>query len=291
MARLGRGLTALLGEAEAPVTGDAAQGIKTIPIEAISANPNQPRQSFGETELEELSRSIAEKGILQPIVVRPMPGSPSGAGQRYQIVAGERRWRAAQRARLHAVPVIIKELSDAETLEIALIENVQRADLNAVEEAQGYQSLMDEFRYTQEELAEHIGKSRSHIANTLRLMQLPEAVRAMLRDGRLTAGHARTLVTARDPLKLAREIVQRGLSVRAAEALARRDAGKSKKTKARKGAATLEKDADTRALEQSIADALGLAAEINDKGDKGGTVTVTYATLEQLDEIIRRLTD
>ncbi|HRE61981.1 MAG TPA: ParB/RepB/Spo0J family partition protein [Micropepsaceae bacterium] len=289
MARLGRGLTALLGEAEAPLTGDAAQGVKTIPIEAISANPNQPRQSFGETELEELSRSIAEKGILQPIVVRPLPGSASG--QRYQIVAGERRWRAAQKARLHAVPVIVKELSDAETLEIALIENVQRADLNAVEEAQGYQSLMDEFRYTQEELAEHIGKSRSHIANTLRLMQLPEAVRAMLRDGRLTAGHARTLVTARDPLKLAREIVQRGLSVRAAEALARRDAGKSKKAKARKGASVVEKDADTRALEQSIADALGLAAEIHDRGDAGGTVTVTYKTLEQLDEIVRRLTE
>lgn len=289
MARLGRGLTALLGEAEAPLSGEAAQGVKTIPIEAISANPNQPRQSFGETELEELSRSIAEKGILQPIVVRPLPGSSNG--QRYQIVAGERRWRAAQKARLHAVPVIVKELSDAETLEIALIENVQRADLNAVEEAQGYQSLMDEFRYTQEELAEHIGKSRSHIANTLRLMQLPEAVRAMLRDGRLTAGHARTLVTARDPLKLAREIVQRGLSVRAAEALARRDAGKGKKAKARKGAPVIEKDADTRALEQSIADALGLSAEIHDHGDAGGTVTVTYKTLEQLDEIIRRLTE
>jgi ParB family chromosome partitioning protein len=274
---LGRGLSALLGEdtpAPAPAEGNTLP--RSLPVAFLKPNPFQPRRLFREEDLHDLAESIREKGVLQPIVVRPK-GVDS-----YEIVAGERRWRAAQLAKLHEVPVSVRDFTDAETLEIAIIENVQRADLNAVEEANAYQELINKFSYTQEQLSDVIGKSRSHIANTLRLLKLPDAVRNMIVDGKLSAGHARTLIGVPDAEKLAREIVEGALNVRQAE----RKAGNSK-TKPKKPKST--KDTDTRALEKSLSDALGLSVAIDHKGE-AGEIRISYRTLEQLDDICRRLT-
>lgn len=286
--RLGRGLAALIGEDTAFALGDkeapAPKGVREVPIEYLRANPFQPRHTFRPEDLEDLANSIREKGILQPIVVRPV----AGAANSFEIVAGERRWRAAQAAQLHQVPVIVKELSDAESLEIAIIENVQRADLNAVEEAAGYERLMQQFEYTQDKLSKLIGKSRSHVANTLRLLALPEGVRGLIEEGRLTAGQARPLIGHDDAEKFAREIVAKGLSAREAEALTRKPDPSVSSTRP-KSLPKAEKDADTLALEKNISDQLGLKVEIAYTGDKGGEVRIAYKTLEQLDEICRRL--
>lgn len=282
--RLGRGLAALIGEIDRPAApekpGMSADG--KVPIEFISANPKNPRRHFGDAELTDLAQSIREHGVVQPVVARP---SPTQAG-RYEIIAGERRWRAAQRAGLTEIPVIIRDVNDRTALELAIIENVQRADLNAVEEAQGYQQLIDDHGYTQADLGQVIGKSRSHVANTLRLLKLPDVIRDMLVDGALSAGHARTLVTAEDPAGLAKRIVEEGLSVRQAEALAQMPAVAS--TNGTKPAAPAEKDADTLALEKLLTDTTGMIVSIDHKG-KGGVLRVAYRSLEQLDELCRRL--
>jgi len=292
--RLGRGLAALIGDDAAFALGDtgapAPRGVREVPIEFLRPNPFQPRHVFREEELADLSNSIREQGILQPIVVRPVSGEPDA----FEIVAGERRWRAAQKAQLHQVPILVKELTDAQSLEIAIIENVQRADLNAVEEAAGYDRLMQQFDYTQEKVAKLIGKSRSHVANTMRLLSLPASVRALIEDGALTAGHARPLIGLDRAEEVAREIVAKGLSVRDAEALVRvATTGTSTPRKSSSGsgaaAARAQKDADTAALERNISEQLGLKVEINHAGEDGGEVRVTYKSLEQLDEICRRL--
>lgn len=272
---LGRGLSALIGD-EAGVNEPQARGGRLIPVAFIRPNPLQPRKSFRADELEDLASSIREKGVLQPILVRPVRGETNA----YEIVAGERRWRAAQLAHLHEVPVIVRELSDSESLELAVIENVQRSDLNAMEEAAAYCDLIERFHYTQERIAQEVGKSRSHIANTMRLLKLPESVQTMIRDGALTAGHARTLIGAADPESRAREILSSSLSVRQAE----------HRSKSRASSPShVEKSADTKALETSLSNVLGLKVEILDKGATGGTVRIVYRTLEQLDDICRRL--
>ncbi len=282
---LGRGISALLDEASAEaisaVEAAPLQGQRILPIELIQRNPDQPRRDFAEAEIEELAASIRENGVLQPILVRPAPGVTG----EYQIVAGERRWRAAQRAGLRELPVVVRELDDRETMEIAIIENVQRADLNAIEEAFGYQALIERFGRTQEAVAQTVGKSRSYVANALRLLALPEGVQLELRAGRLTAGHARAIAAAPDPAALARQAIDQGMSVRATEAMARRaqNAGAVRPIKAPR-----RKDADTRALEEDIQATIGLKVEILDR-DGAGEVRVHYATLEQLDEICRLL--
>lgn len=277
--RLGRGLAALIGDdvAEDTIVADA-RNLKHVPIEQIHANPNNPRKQFPEDDLEALAKSLRDKGLLQPIVVRP--ASTGG----YEIVAGERRWRAAQRALIHDVPVLVRELDDRETLEIALIENVQRSDLNPLDEAGAYQQLIANYAYTQQQLADAIGKSRSHIANTLRLQTLPESVRRQIEAGALSAGHARALVATENPQELADKIIKLGLSVRQAEDLARDVSPRTQKTK------TSDKPADTRVLEKSLSAALGFVVSIN-HGAKGGTVVVRYKSLEQLDEISKRLSN
>jgi ParB family chromosome partitioning protein len=275
--RLGRGLAALIGEdtSEEAVI-EEVRSLRHVPVELLHANPNNPRKHFKDEDLDELARSIREKGILQPLVVRER------ADGQYEIVVGERRWRASQRAGVHEVPVLIRSLSEGEALEIALIENIQRADLNALEEARGFSQLMSEFSYTQQQLADSVGKSRSHIANTLRLLNLPEAVRKHIEDGQLTAGHARALVATDAPEALAEQIIRLGLSVREAEGLSRGAAPQSRKT-------AKPKDADTVALERQLSEALGLRVDIASKARSGGTVTVHYATLEQLDDVCHRL--
>jgi ParB family chromosome partitioning protein len=281
---LGRGLTALLGEADSDNAGDAATlAVRGTPIELIQRNPDQPRRDFDEADLEDLANSIRERGVLQPILVRPAPGE---AGQ-FQIVAGERRWRAAQRAGLREMPVVVREFDDLETLEIAIIENVQRADLNPIEEAMGYRALVDRFGRTQEDIAQTVGKSRSYIANAMRLLGLPDTVQEDLRAGRLSAGHARALAAAPDPAALAQQVIDGGLNVREAEALARRAQAPQKPTAfPRAGSA---KDADTRALEDDLSESLGLTVEITDRGG-AGELRIQYASLEQLDDLCRRLT-
>ena len=276
--RLGRGLAALIGDdtSEEAMVQDV-RSLRHMPIEMMRASPNNPRKHFAEQDLEELANSIRDKGLLQPIVVRPV------ADGGYEIVAGERRWRAAQRAGVHDVPVLIRELSDGEALEIALIENIQRSDLNPLEEARAYGLLLEQFSYTQQQLAESIGKSRSHIANTLRLLNLPDSVRRQIEEGSLTAGHARALVATDSPAELADRIIKLGLSVREAEGLAR-EAGGTKKPRTRP-----EKDADTRALEKLVSEAIGLKVEIAHKGNAGGVMQISYKTLEQLEDICRRL--
>ena len=284
---LGRGLSALLGSDdtnEAPAGTPAAAPVtptRTAPIEFLHPSAMQPRTQFDEDKLEQLAQSIREKGVLQPILVRE---HRTNKGE-WEIVAGERRWRAAQKAQLHDVPIVVRDLSDRDTLEIALIENVQRQDLNPIEEARAYRRLMQEFAYTQETLSDHIGKSRSHIANLLRLLELPEIVRAMLSDGRLTVGHARPIINLPNVIELAEAIVAKGLSVRDAERLAQK-----KKTKYGRVAkpAPREKDADTKALERDLTAKLGLKTEIQFDG-KGGALVIHYQTLEQLDELIAKL--
>ncbi len=274
--RLGRGLAALIGddEASAPVAADTP-GLKQLAIDLIVANPKNPRRSFPEADIESLAQSLKEKGLIQPLLVRPLKNGS------FQIVAGERRWRAAQRAGLHDVPAIVRDLDDKDTLELAIVENVQRSDLTPLEEALAYRMLMDEFGYTQLQLADSIGKSRSHIANTLRLMSLPDSVKEHIEKGMLSAGHARALVATENPQELAQRIISLGLSVRQAEDLSRND---SLKPKAKKK----DKDADTRALEKSLSQALGLSVSIHHKGN-GGTITVSYKTLEQLEMVARLL--
>jgi ParB family chromosome partitioning protein len=261
------------------LTADRARGPRRLPLAFLRPNPRNPRKAYDGSDLDDLTASIREKGIVQPIVVRTVKGTADA----YEIIAGERRWRAAQKAGLHEVPVVIHEASDKEALEIALVENIQRADLNPLEEAQGYQQLIDEHQYGQAELAVVIGKSRSHIANTLRLLKLPPVVQAFLREGKLTAGHARALITLADPEAAARRIVEAGLSVREAEAM-----GEAAPETKSLGRGRTVKDADTLALEKALGDALGLAVTIAHRAN-GGEVRVGYRTLEQLDEICRRL--
>lgn len=284
---LGRGLSALLGEnvaESAPVDGGAQPtGVRAVPIESLKPNPDQPRKQFGAEHLEELTASIRDKGVLQPILVRAQP-SQDGM---WQIIAGERRWRAAQAARLKFVPIIERAMDDVEVMEVAIIENVQRADLNPVEEAMAYGSLISRFGRTQDALAGVVGKSRSHVANTLRLLQLPDSVLNHVMENRLSAGHARALITAPNPEVLAEQVLSKGLNVRQTEALARRAADGPKPTKA-KPVLSGEGAADVAALEQDLADALGLKVLLSDKGGKG-EITIKYGTLEQLDDLCRRL--
>jgi ParB family chromosome partitioning protein len=279
--RLGRGLAALIGD---DTTEDAViqdtRSLRHMPIELLHANPNNPRKHFKDEDLEDLARSIREKGLLQPLVVRHRSHGD------YEIVAGERRWRAAQRAGVHEVPVLIRELNDGEALEIALIENIQRSDLNAIEEARGYAQLTEQFGYTQSQLAESVGKSRSHIANTLRLLTLPEAVRNHIEQGTLTAGHARALVATDSPEKLAEQIIKLGMTVRGAEELSRQHSGGVQSSMSH---SVKEKNADVRALERELSEVLGLNVEIADKGKGAGAVTIRYGSLEQLDDVCARL--
>lgn len=280
--RLGRGLAALIGDMDQPAAPAAAPAPsdRGLPIELISPNPHNPRRRFADEELADLSRSIREHGVVQPVVVRR-----AGTGGRYEIIAGERRWRAAQLAGMTEIPAIIRDVGDREALELAIVENIQRADLNPVEEAAGFQQLIDDHGYTQADLGQVIGKSRSHVANTLRLLKLPDDVRAMLVDGVLSAGHARALITADDPARLARRIVEGGLSVRQAEALAQGPVRDQARTAT---AARPEKDPDTVALEKLLSDVTGLAVGISHK-QNGGEVRIAYRTLEQLDDLCRRL--
>lgn len=292
---LGRGLSALLADigpqetsiresAPLPAASAAPSPDRTVPIDRIRANPNQPRRSFDERELQELASSIKEHGVIQPLLLRPHPESQG----EYQIVAGERRWRAAQLAGVHELPAVIRSLDDTEVLELAIIENIQRADLNAVEEALGYRQLMDRFGHTQERLAEALGKSRSHIANLLRLLTLPEPVLEMLRSGRLTAGHARALVPAANPEGLARQVLERDLSVRQTEALAK--AAAQPAMPGPRSSAPAGKDADTRALEEDLSASLGLKVSIDHRpGQAAGELRIRYGSFEELDSLCQLL--
>lgn len=286
--RLGRGLAALIGDIDDGVAhaGETGGGVRRVPLALVQANPKNPRKEFDAGELGDLARSIKQRGIVQPIIVRPSASAPD----EFEIVAGERRWRAAQQAGLHDIPVVVRELDDREAMEIALVENVQRADLNPLEEALGYDQLMQEFEYTQSQLGEAIGKSRSHVANMLRLLKLPKSVQDMLAAGEVTAGHVKVLVGHDHPEVLARAIVANGLNVRQAEALARR-AGNDGKAPERKGSVTapVKEDADTRALETALKNTLGYNVKIRHNEAGGGDVTISYKSLEQLDHICRRL--
>jgi ParB family chromosome partitioning protein len=276
---LGRGLSALIGDEAVPTRGEAAAArtARTLPVAFLKPNRFQPRKNFAPEDLNDLTESIREKGVLQPILVRPIKGD----SETFEIVAGERRWRAAQLAKLHDVPVVVREMNDSEALELAIVENVQRADLNAIEEAAAYHELMDRFQYTQERIAKEVGKSRPHVANTLRLLRLPEGVKAMLRDGRLSAGHARALLNDPDPEARAREIVEGSLNVRQTEQ-------RSKSKKSRRGG-KVPRDVNIEAIESNISSLLGLKVQIVHKGDKGGDIRISYKNLEQFDDLIRRL--
>lgn len=286
---LGRGLSALMADvAENP--GTSAERLKdadrTLPIESIEPNPDQPRRDFEKEPLEDLAASIGAKGIIQPLIVRRSPRS----ADRYEIVAGERRWRAAQMAQLHEVPVLVREFDDTEVLEVAIIENIQRADLNPIEEAAGYSQLMERFGHTQEKLATALGKSRSHIANLMRLLNLPTEVQGFLRDGSLSAGHARALVTAEDPVALAKQIIKKGLSVRDTEKLVKSSSSENSAPIAKKPAAP-EKDADTLALEGDLSASLGMKVSLSHKpGQEGGQLTISYESFDQLDVLCQKLT-
>ncbi len=278
--RLGRGLAALIGDdtSEEAIVQDI-RSLRHVPVELLHPNPHNPRKHFNEEDLESLAKSLKDKGLLQPLVVRPR------ADGSFEIVAGERRWRASQRAGIHELPVLIRELNDRETLEIALIENIQRSDLNALEEARAYRQLLEQYNYTQQQLADSIGKSRSHIANTMRLLSLPEAIQQQIENGKLTAGHARSLVATEYPAEMADQIIKMGLTVREAEELARKNAAAPTGP-----ASAVEKDADTRALEKMLTETLGLHTSIKHKGAAGGSVQIKYKTLDQLDDVIRKLT-
>lgn len=287
--RLGRGLASLIGEnvpvngVNKPLPGHGEQ--RMLPVDRISPSPFNPRKNFPEAELEELAASIREKGLVQPIVVRPVGVN----GQNFEIVAGERRWRAAQRASQHLIPAIVRSLTDQETLELAIIENVQRADLNAIEEATGYRDLIERFGYKQEELSQIIGKSRSHLANTIRLLKLPESIQSMVRSGELSAGHARSLIGRENVEELAKKVVSEGMNVREVEALfsTRKN---NESTTPRPAPMVLKKDADTRAAEREMSDATGLAVEINPGSGEAGEIIIRYRSLEQFEAIRRRLT-
>jgi len=276
---LGRGLSALLEEGpDDRAAMDRLRTARTVPVGELAPNPYQPRRHFAETELKELADSVRVNGVLMPILVRRRSDGEQG----YEIVAGERRWRAAQLAQLHEVPVVVRDLSDGQALELALIENIQRQDLNALEEAEGYRRLLDEFGHTQEALAEVVGKSRSHVANLLRLLGLPDEVKDMVRAGQLSAGHARAVLAAADPTAVARSVVRGGLSVREAERLSQQAAPTRSRTPAS------SKDANTRALEHQLSEKLGLKVTINHKGERG-EVRIAYRSLEQFDDILHRL--
>lgn len=281
---LGRGLAALFGEEKADYAElDQVRATGRIAVGQLRPGRLQPRRRFGEDALKALVDSVREKGVLQPLLVRRVEGEP----EQFEIIAGERRWRAAQQAQVHDVPVVVRDLTDSEALEIALVENIQRQDLTPLEEAEGYQRLMGEFHHTQEDLARAVGKSRSHVANMLRLLNLPEPVKLMLDDGRLTMGHARALLNAPDPLAVAREVVDKGLSVRQVERLAAH--GKHHAAPHRKvAAAPAAKDADTRALERDLSTLLGLKVTISLKGESGD-IAIHFETLEQLDDVLHRL--
>jgi len=285
---LGRGLSALMADVEPSVRTDDPHAAprrpdRQVPVERIHPNPDQPRRSFTEEHLAELADSIRTKGVIQPLIVRAHPTIEDA----YEIVAGERRWRAAQMAKLHELPVLVREFNDTEVLEVAIIENIQRADLNAIEEAAGYRQLMFKFGHTQEKLAEALGKSRSHIANLMRLLNLPEEVQSMVSTGTLSAGHARALITAPDPASLAKKIVKNSLSVREAEKLAKTAAtGETPAQKKKTSGYTFEKDADTKALENDLSAATGMRVSVDHKpGQESGRVTISYDTLEQLDAL------
>ena len=285
---LGRGLSALMAdvaETEATAAQGPAAAELIVPIERIAPNPEQPRKRFEKDQLDDLAASIKEKGVIQPLIVRPRDGGM------FEIVAGERRWRAAQMAQLHELPIIVRDFDDVEVLEVAIIENIQRADLNAIEEAAGYRQLMDRFGHTQEKMAEALGKSRSHIANILRLLNLPAPVVDMVRAGELSAGHARALIPAQDPVKLAQMIVKGGLSVRATEALVKKEAaGQDGSAPAPRKAPAAEKDADTKALEGDLSAATGMKVSLDHKpGQESGRLTIQYASLEELDTLCRLL--
>ncbi len=282
--RLGRGLASLIGD----VGGEAAhtdrpRAQRKAPIEYLKPNPRNPRRAFADAELRELADSIKQRGVIQPIVVRAV----KGAADRFEIIAGERRWRAAQLAGLHEVPIVPVEVSDGEALEIAIIENVQRADLNAMEEAQGYHALADGFRHSAEEIAKLVGKSRSHVANMMRLTKLPADVQALIASGDLSAGHARALINVPDASSAAKRVVAEGLNVRQTEALAHEEGAPERKSMKPRGAAS-PKDTDTRDLEKRVSDALGLKVTVTHR-DPGGTVQIRYNDLDQLDEVMRRL--
>jgi ParB family chromosome partitioning protein len=284
--RLGRGLASLIGD----VGGEAAhverpRNQRKVPIEFLKPNPRNPRRTFTETELGELADSIRQHGLIQPIVVRPVKGTQD----RFEIIAGERRWRASQAAGLHEVPIVPLDVSDSDALELAIIENVQREDLNPMEEAQGYHALANEFKRNQEEIAKIVGKSRSHVANMMRLTKLPAEVQTYISQGQLSAGHARALIGVPDPLAAAKRIVEEGLNVRQTEELAHVEGVPVRKPqKARAAGGGKTKDADTVALEKRVSDALGLAVSVNHR-NPGGTVLINYRNLEQLDEVMRRL--
>ena len=287
--RLGRGLAALIGDdaAEDGAQAEPTRGQRRVPIEFLRPNPRNPRKHFDEADLQELANSIGQRGIVQPIVVRALPGVPDA----FEIVAGERRWRAAQRAGLHDVPVVVVEVDDRTSLEYAILENVQRSDLNAVEEAAGYERLMREFKYNQAELANILGKSRSHLANTLRLLNLPAGIQAMVVRGEVTAGHARALLGVKDPEGVARRIAERGLTVREVERIAQsdqrpRDSGAP--APGRRRAEPTDKDPDTRALEKAIEEVIGLNVAIEHRSN-GGEIRIRYGSLDQLDALCRRL--
>ncbi|KEJ97060.1 ParB/RepB/Spo0J family partition protein [Pseudosulfitobacter pseudonitzschiae] len=284
---LGRGLSALMAdvnEAEKATVESVASGVRMVPIEQVKPNPDQPRKRFTQDDLDDLAASISEKGVIQPLIVREKDGG-------FEIVAGERRWRAAQMAKLHELPVILRDFDDMEVLEVAIIENIQRADLNAIEEAVGYRQLMDKFGHTQEKMAEALGKSRSHIANLLRLLQLPDDVVELVRKGDLSSGHARALITADNPSALARKVVAEGLSVRATEALVKSMQGRGEETAPKSSKRAGEtKDADTKALEGDLSAALGMTVQLSHKpGAEAGQMSISYKTLEELDELCRIL--
>ena len=279
---LGRGLSALMADINTGVQ-PSRRGDGSLPVDTLVPNPNQPRRDFSAQAMEDLTASIRQKGVLQPLIVRP-----TNLADRYEIVAGERRWRAAQLAGLHEVPVVIRDFDDTEVLEVAIIENIQRADLNPIEEAAGYRALMDRFGHTQERLAEALSKSRSHIANLLRLLNLPEEVQGHVREGRLSSGHARALVTAADPAALARQVIARNLSVRETEALMR--APDKPAASPERPIQRAEKDADTRALETDLSAALGMLVSIDHRpGSEAGALMVRYASLDELDTLCRIL--
>ncbi|MFD1341194.1 ParB/RepB/Spo0J family partition protein [Litorisediminicola beolgyonensis] len=284
---LGRGLSALMADVEprpqeGPSPDAPRRADRMIPIERIVPNPDQPRRHFTESQLEELAASIRVKGVIQPIIVRQKPGD----ADLYEIVAGERRWRASQMAQLHEMPVLVREFDDTEVLEVAIIENIQRADLNAIEEAAGYRQLMFKFGHTQEKLAEALGKSRSHIANLMRLLNLPDEVQSLVSEGTISAGHARALITATDPVALAQKVVARNLSVRDTEKLAKESSGETAPRKPRSDQGGIDKDADTRALEADLSAALSMTVRVDHKpGAEAGRVTISYETLEQLDAL------
>ncbi|MCB2102430.1 MAG: ParB/RepB/Spo0J family partition protein [Rhodobacterales bacterium] len=279
---LGRGLSSLLGEerddAPAPATGGGEPGPRQVPIAFLRPGTYQPRKTMDPAQIDDLAASIADKGILQPILVRPDPKSPG----HFEIIAGERRWQAAQKARLHEVPILVRQLSDQEALEIALVENLQRQDLSPLEEAEGYQRLMDEFAHTQEALGQAVGKSRSHVANTLRLLNLPAPVKALVGKGDLSAGHARALLTAKDPAALAQQVVKKGLNVRQTEQLVRKAADTARRP------SRPAPDPNIAALEEDLAVMLGLRAELRQAG-AGGRLILHYKDLDQLDDLLARL--